>query len=110
MATRAQQCGDAFVQWADNTLAAGNLPFLRTVKPHVAALIPLADLADPATGPGAAELSFGARSAWHRLWQPQLVVRRPSSAALDRRRRDVAGELGSVVRTPPCVLEYESRD
>ena len=59
--SRAQQCGDAFVQWADNTLAAGNLPLLRTVKPHVAALIPLADLADPATGPGAAQLSFGGR-------------------------------------------------
>ena len=59
--SRAQRCGDAFVQWADNTLAAGGLPFLRTVKPHVAALIPLADLADPGTGPGAAELGFGGR-------------------------------------------------
>ena len=149
--SRAQQCGDAFVQWADNTLAAGGLPFLRTVKPHVAALIPLADLADPATGPGAAELGFGgrisaARARWlacdgaitrivigpdsqptgdgphppggatapapghrgprpalrvHRLRQPQLVVRRPPPAALDRRRRDLAGELRPALRTPP---------
>jgi hypothetical protein len=48
------------VQWADNTLAAGNLPILRTVKPHVVAVIPLADLVDPHTGPGAARTGFGA--------------------------------------------------
>jgi hypothetical protein len=62
--TRGQQLGDALVQWADNTLAAGGLPILRTVKPHVVALIPLADLADladPHTGHGAAETGFGAR-------------------------------------------------
>src|SRR4051794_7290970 len=33
--TRAQQLGDALVQLADNALAAGTLPILRTVKPHV---------------------------------------------------------------------------
>ena len=33
--TRAQQQGDALVQWADVTLAAGRAPILRTVKPHV---------------------------------------------------------------------------
>jgi hypothetical protein len=59
--TRGQQLGDALVQWADNTLAAGELPILRTVKPHVIALIPLADLADPHTGHGAATTGFGAR-------------------------------------------------
>ena len=32
----------------------GSLPILRTVKPHVIVTIPLADLVDPATGPGAA--------------------------------------------------------
>jgi len=58
--TRAQQLGDAFVQWADNTLAAGDLPILRTVKPHAIVTIPLADLVDPATGPGAADTGFGA--------------------------------------------------
>jgi hypothetical protein len=35
------------VQLADNTLAAGDLPILRTVKPHVVVTIPLADLVDP---------------------------------------------------------------
>jgi hypothetical protein len=32
---RAQQQADALVQWADNTLAAGSAPILRTVKPHL---------------------------------------------------------------------------
>ena len=57
----AQQLGDAFVQWADNTLAAGDLPILRTVKPHVVVTIGIDDLADPATGHGAAQTGFGAR-------------------------------------------------
>ncbi|HZB18653.1 MAG TPA: DUF222 domain-containing protein, partial [Blastococcus sp.] len=58
--TRSQQLGDALVQWADNTLAAGRAPILRTVKPHVVVTIPLAALVDPATGPRAAGLGFGA--------------------------------------------------
>ena len=58
--TRAQQLGDALVQGADNALASGNLPILRTVKPHVIAMINVEDLADPATGPGAATTGFGA--------------------------------------------------
>jgi hypothetical protein len=58
--SRAQQLGDALVQWADNSLASGQLPILRTVKPHVVVTIPLADLVDPASGPAAAELGFGA--------------------------------------------------
>ena len=58
--TRAQQLGDALVQAADNLLVAGNLPVLRTVKPHVLLTIPLADLVDPATGPGTADTGFGA--------------------------------------------------
>jgi hypothetical protein len=58
--TRAQQNADAFVQLCDNQLAAGDLPTLRTVKPHVIVTIDLDDLADPATGPGAAEMGFGA--------------------------------------------------
>jgi hypothetical protein len=58
--TRAQQLGDALVQWADNTLATGQLPILRTVKPHVIVTIGLADLVDPATGVGAAAMGFGA--------------------------------------------------
>jgi hypothetical protein len=58
--TRAQQLGDALVQWADTTLAAGGLPILRTVKPHVIVTIGIDDLVDPATGPGAAGMGFGA--------------------------------------------------
>ena len=58
--TRAQQNADAFVQLCDNQLASGDLPTLRTVKPHVVVTIDLDDLVDPATGPGAAEMGFGA--------------------------------------------------
>lgn len=58
--TRAQQLGDALVQWADVTLAAGQTPILRTVKPHVVAMIHVEDLADPTTVPDAAPLGFGA--------------------------------------------------
>jgi hypothetical protein len=61
MRTRAQQLGDAFVQLADTALAAGNLPFLRTVKPHVFVTIGIDDFADPHTGPGAARTGFGAQ-------------------------------------------------
>jgi hypothetical protein len=58
--TRAQQQADALVQLADNALASGELPFLRTVKPHVIVTIGIEDLLDPTTGPGAAETGFGA--------------------------------------------------
>ncbi|MDQ1660524.1 MAG: hypothetical protein QOJ68_504 [Blastococcus sp.] len=61
MRRRAQQLGDALVQLADNALASGNLPFLRTVKPHVVVTIGIDDFAGPATGPGAAQTGFGAR-------------------------------------------------
>jgi hypothetical protein len=57
--TRSQQQGDALVQWADNTLAAGGLPILRTVKPHVFVRIDLDDLVDPAVGPASARTWFG---------------------------------------------------
>jgi hypothetical protein len=58
--TRAQQQGDALVQLADNALAAGGLPILRTVKPHVIVMIGIDDLVDPTTGPGVGEAGFGA--------------------------------------------------
>ncbi|MGY1916300.1 DUF222 domain-containing protein [Blastococcus sp. SYSU DS0973] len=58
--TRAQQSADALVQLADNALASGSLPTLRTVKPHVVVRVDLADLVDPTTGPGAAQTGFGA--------------------------------------------------
>jgi hypothetical protein len=59
--TRAQQLADAMVQLADNQLAAGDLPFLRTVKPNVVVTIPRADFFDAATGPAAASTGFGSR-------------------------------------------------
>jgi hypothetical protein len=58
--TRAQQQADALVQLADNALASGGLPVCRTVKPQLIVTIPLEDLVDPSTGPGAASTGFGA--------------------------------------------------
>jgi hypothetical protein len=58
--TRAQQQGDALVQWADATLATGQAPRWRGVRPHVAVKLGIDDLLDPETGPGAARLGFGA--------------------------------------------------
>jgi hypothetical protein len=58
--TRAQRTGDALVQLADNALASGQLPVLRTVKPHVIVTIGIDDLVDPATGPGVAGSGLGA--------------------------------------------------
>jgi hypothetical protein len=58
--TRAQQLADALVQLADNALASGSLPFLRTVKPQLIVTIGIEDLLDPTTGPGAAQAGFGA--------------------------------------------------
>jgi hypothetical protein len=57
--TRAQQQADALVQLCDVHLGCGSLPLLRTVKPQVAVEIGSGDLADPATGKGAAGLGFG---------------------------------------------------
>jgi hypothetical protein len=59
--SRAQMQADAFVQAMDNQLASGNLPFLRTVKPHVLVRVDLDDLIDPPTGPAAAQTGFGAQ-------------------------------------------------
>jgi hypothetical protein len=56
--TRAQQQADALVQLCDLHLGCGTLPLLRTVKPQVAVKIGSGDLADPATGRGAADLGF----------------------------------------------------
>jgi hypothetical protein len=58
--TRAQQQADALVQWADNTLAAGTAPTLRTFKPQVIVTIPHTDLVYPEAGPAVAEMGFGA--------------------------------------------------
>jgi hypothetical protein len=58
--TRGQQNADAFVQLCDNQLAGGNLPFLRSEKPHLVVTIGIDDLLDPSTGLNAAETGFGA--------------------------------------------------
>jgi hypothetical protein len=58
--TAAQRRGDALVQLADLALASGRLPVLRTVKPQLIVTIPLADLLDPATNPGAGRTGMGA--------------------------------------------------
>ena len=59
--TAAQARGDALVQLCDLALASGQLPVLRTVKPHVIVTIPMTDLTDPATGPGAARTGLDAQ-------------------------------------------------
>jgi Domain of unknown function (DUF222) len=107
--TRARQLGDAFVQLADNALASGNLPFLRTVKPHVIALIGVDDFIDPHSGPGAAETGFGARiSAARARWlacdgQITRIVIGPDSQPL---------EMGRTHRVVPPHLRRatEARD
>ncbi|MCZ2830761.1 DUF222 domain-containing protein [Modestobacter sp. VKM Ac-2986] len=58
--TRAQQNADALVQLCDNQLASGDLPFLRSEKPHLVVTIGIEDLLDPSAGPHAAETGFGA--------------------------------------------------
>ena len=58
--TRAQRLGDALVQLADLHLASGELPLLRTVKPHVGVLIGIEDLVDPAEPSGVATTALGA--------------------------------------------------
>jgi hypothetical protein len=68
--TRSQRTADALVQLADNALATGELPVLRTVKPHVIVTIGIDDLVTPTTtGPAAATTGLGdtisaARARW----------------------------------------------
>ena len=112
--TRAQQLADGLVQLADNALASGELPVLRTVKPHVIVTIPLADLVDPATGPGAAETGFGATiSAARARWlacdgNVSRVVMGPEGQPLDhgRTKRVVPPHLRRAVeaRDRRCVF------
>jgi hypothetical protein len=112
--SRARQQADALVQWADNTLAAGAAPLLRTVKPHVALQIALPDLLDPATSPGAARLGFGATlSAARARWVAcdadlTRIVLDPDGVPLDlgRTKRLVTPELRKAVesRDRHCVF------
>ncbi|WP_369406225.1 DUF222 domain-containing protein, partial [Blastococcus aurantiacus] len=57
--TRSQRQADALVRLADNALASGDLPTMRTVKPHVAVVIDLDDLVDPHPGAGAGRTGSG---------------------------------------------------
>ena len=111
---RAQQLADALVQLADNALASGNLPFLRTVKPHVVVTIGIDDLADPHTGPGAATTGFGARiSAARARWLAcdgniTRIVIGPEGQPLDvgRTKRSFPPHLrrATETRDPHCVF------
>ncbi len=112
--TRAQQLADALVQAADVALTSGRLPVLRTVKPHVLVTIPLADLVNPATGPGAADTGFGATiSAGRARWlacdgNVTRIVIGPEGQPLDlgRSKRVVPPHLRRAVelRDRTCVF------
>jgi hypothetical protein len=112
--TRAQRQGDALVQLADNALATGSAPVLRSVKPHVAVRIDLDDLADPAIGAGAGRMGFGATiSAARARWlacdgRISRVVFGPDGVPLDvgREARLVSGSLRRAVelRDGGCVF------
>jgi hypothetical protein len=112
--SRAQQLGDALVQWADNTLAAGDLPILRTVKPHVQVIINIEDLVAPAIGPAAGEMGFGATiSAARARWlacdgNVSRVIMGPDGHVLDfgRSKRIVPPQLrkATEIRDRHCVF------
>ena len=112
--TRAQQNADAFVQLCDNQLASGDLPTMRTVKPHVVLEIGLDDLVDPAAGRGAATTGFGATiSAARARWLAcdasiSRIVMGPDGVPLDlgRDHRVVTPGLRKAVerRDRSCVF------
>src|SRR4051812_48494410 len=114
MRTRGQQQADALVQLADNALASGGLPFLRTVKPQVVVNIDLEDLVDPSRGPGAAQAGFGATlSAARARWLAcdasiSRIVMGPDGVPLDlgRDHRVVTPGLRRAVerRDKECVF------
>jgi hypothetical protein len=114
MRTRAQQLGDALVQWADVTLAAGHAPILRTHKPQVIVTIPLEDLVDPDIGPGAGRMGFGAEiSAARARWlacdgEISRVIMGPDGQVLDlgRKKRITPPHLRRAVeiRDTTCVF------
>jgi len=113
--TRAQQNADALVQLCDNQLASGNLPTLRTQKPHVVVTIDDEDLTDTTTtGPGAARTGFGARiSAARARWLAcdgiiSRIVMGPDGQPLDvgRTHRVVPAHIRRAVeqRDGHCVF------
>ncbi|MGY1710757.1 DUF222 domain-containing protein [Geodermatophilus sp. SYSU D00758] len=98
-----QQQADALVQLCDNQLAAGHLPTLRTVKPHVAVVLDADDLIDPSTGP--VPRSWASAPPSPPPGPAGRLVRRPPPARVGPRRGDVPGEQRLAVRAPlaPCV-------
>jgi hypothetical protein len=111
--SRAQQLADALVQLADNQLASGDLPILRTVKPTVVVTIPLSDLMDP-NAAAAGRSGFGAvfSAARTRMLACDSTVIRlvfgPDSAPLDvgRTQRVVPPHIRRAVefRDRHCVF------
>jgi hypothetical protein len=107
--TRAQQQADALVQLCDNALASGQLPKLRTVKPHVVLGLDMDDFVDTATNPGAARTGFGAQlSAARARWLAcdasiSRIVMGPDGVPLD------LGRDHRVV-TPGLRRAVEARD
>ena len=100
--TRAQQLADALVQLADNALAAGNLPFLRTVKPHVVVTIGIDDLVDPAHRPRCRPtLGFGARDL--RRPGPLAGLRRQHHPDRHRPRRASRSTWAAATRLVPAA-------
>jgi hypothetical protein len=101
--TPSQLRGDVLVQWADTTLAAGNVPIQRTRKPGIAAVIGVDALVDPATGTTAAQLGFGATiSAARARWLAcdstvARIVLGPDGEPIDR---------GREVRIVPAPLRH----
>ncbi|MBB3674391.1 HNH endonuclease signature motif containing protein [Modestobacter versicolor] len=112
--TRGQQNADALVQLCDNQLAAGTLPTLRTVKPHVVVTLDMDDFADSAASPGAAATGFGARiSAARARWLAcdgtmSRIVMGPDGLPLDfgRTHRVVPAHIRRAVeqRDGHCVF------
>ncbi|TYP90769.1 HNH endonuclease [Blastococcus xanthinilyticus] len=112
--TRAQQLADALVQVADNQLASGDLPVLRTVKPTVVVTIPAEGVLDPATGPAAATTAFDALLSAAKARQlacdgsvvPVLVDDRGLPLDVGRTRRVVPPHIRRAVelRDQACVF------
>ncbi|MCO7219603.1 HNH endonuclease signature motif containing protein [Klenkia sp. PcliD-1-E] len=112
--TRGQRQADALVQLADNALAGGGLPVLRTVKPHVVVTIAAQDLATEGIGPGTAATGFGtvisaARARWLACdSEVSRIVMGPDGTPLDvgRAHRVVTPALrrAVVARDKECVF------
>ncbi len=112
--SRAQRLGDALVQLADMYLASGDLPKLRTVKPHVGVLIGIEDLVNPSDGLAAGTTGLGAAISAARVrmlacdGEVTRIVIGPDSVPLDtgRKYRVVPPHLRRAVevRDQTCVF------